>query len=186
MIRKHRLSPTLSAVFLAGLLVLPVRLWSQAPEGITVHGDWVIEVLNADGSLAHRHAFRNALDLFGKRDLAAFLSRTNPVALWRVLARGTDGLCLPSADYCQIAESGDNLTSGGISASKNLTVTGADVEVVLHGSFVAATSGSVSSVMTVNMRNDTAAGAFTQTTLSSPIPVEATQTVSVTVTFSFQ
>lgn len=186
MIRKHCWSPKLSAVLLAGLLILPARLWSQAPEGITVHGDWVIEVRNADGSLAHRHAFKNALDVYGKRDLAAFLSRTNPVALWRIIANGTNGLCLSSADYCQIAESGDNLSSGGISASKNLTVTGSDVEVVLHGSFVAAASGSVSSVMTINMRNDTAAGPFTQTALSSPIAVEATQTVSVTVTFSFQ
>ena len=44
-------------------------------EGIKVHGHWVIDVRNPDGSLAQHRDFENALTLFGAQQLAAFLAR---------------------------------------------------------------------------------------------------------------
>jgi hypothetical protein len=56
-------------VLLAGLLVgSTIQIFAQSPgrepgmqEGVQVHGDWVIDVRNPDGTLAHHHVFRNAL-----------------------------------------------------------------------------------------------------------------------------
>src|SRR5574341_1058320 len=45
-------------------------------EGIQVHGDWVIEVRNADGSMAERREFENALTSAGSQYLDLVLART--------------------------------------------------------------------------------------------------------------
>lgn len=58
---------------------------AQQREGIRVHGDWVIEVLNADGTLAQRHEFKNALVLgHGDVALADLLSRKVSAGRWEV------------------------------------------------------------------------------------------------------
>src|SRR6266540_6947675 len=44
-------------------------------EGIQVHGDWVIEVRNADGSVAERREFENALHSQGQQFLTNVLGR---------------------------------------------------------------------------------------------------------------
>ena len=50
---------------LVALLVLAStarNVSAQAREGITVHGSWLIEVTNADGTLAERREFENGLE----------------------------------------------------------------------------------------------------------------------------
>ena len=53
-------------------------------EGISVHGDWVIEVRNPDGSIAERREFENALSGFGANFLAKLLDRTASTGAWAV------------------------------------------------------------------------------------------------------
>ncbi len=89
------LTPTLrtltftAAIALAALVMPPAAAAQLAErssgprEGVKVHGHWVIEVKNADGSVAERKEFENELALpgdepyagVGNRILAALLSR---------------------------------------------------------------------------------------------------------------
>lgn len=64
-------------VLVAGLLLLlaVAPTASAQDEGIKVHGDWVIEVLNPDGTLVTRHEFKNALTADGKQFLANLLAQ---------------------------------------------------------------------------------------------------------------
>src|SRR6266508_5833565 len=53
-------------------------------EGIQVHGDWVIEVRNTDGSLAERREFENALTSQGQILLAGSLAREFHPGVWGI------------------------------------------------------------------------------------------------------
>jgi len=57
-------------------------------EGIKVHGRWVIEVMNPDGTLADRREFDNAL--IGGAHLSALLARTTSVGKWAIELRSSD------------------------------------------------------------------------------------------------
>lgn len=60
-------------------------------EGIQVHGDWVIEVYNEDGTLDESVEFENALSVFGARQLARLVSGNASEGDWQIrLAAGTD------------------------------------------------------------------------------------------------
>jgi hypothetical protein len=57
-------SVLLAALLAAGTSQVFAQNAGRAPgmqEGVKVHGDWVIEVRNPDGKLAHRREFKNAL-----------------------------------------------------------------------------------------------------------------------------
>lgn len=54
-------------------------------EGIQIHGHWVIEVRNPDGTLGQRREFENALVPQGTNVLAGVLSGSAVVASWQVL-----------------------------------------------------------------------------------------------------
>jgi hypothetical protein len=100
-----------ASIALAGL-VLPPAAAAQAAErpsgpreGVKVHGHWVIEVKNADGSVAQRKEFENELALpgdepyagVGNRILAALLSRQASVGLWEIQLHGVNvELCFSS------------------------------------------------------------------------------------------
>ena len=80
-------------------------------QGIKLHGHWVIEVRNPDGTLASRHEFDNSLISSGKSLLAALFGKY-AVERWTIALRnlpgnspcvGSDGTT-PTA--CQITESG--------------------------------------------------------------------------------
>src|SRR4051812_26817563 len=103
MSRKHEAWRWVAVVGFVALF-RPAVAQAQRAEGITVHGNWVIEVRNRDGSVAQRREFENALQVYGQRDLVGFLSRTNPVSFWGVITNGTAGMCLSGADYCQLNE----------------------------------------------------------------------------------
>ena len=55
-------------------------------EGVHVHGDWVIDVRNPDGTLAHRHAFKNAL--VDTPLLAAIMTRGGVPGQWQIRLGG--------------------------------------------------------------------------------------------------
>lgn len=54
------------------------------PEGIEVHGDWTIDVLEPDGRLVRHVEFRNALVLEG-RSLIPILSRNATMGVWTIV-----------------------------------------------------------------------------------------------------
>lgn len=112
------------------LLLLPIALlgvasnaFSQTPregaprEGITVHGHWVIDVRNPDGSLASHLEFENRLALpgdepfggAGNRILAALLGRSSSAGVWEIQLHGINvDLCqdlgAPVVNGCVITE----------------------------------------------------------------------------------
>src|SRR3990172_1924035 len=76
---------------------------SDLGEGIQVHGDWVIEVRNADGSLAERREFQNQFLASHFMDLV--LARTASVGEWGLTLVAQGGPCGP-APFCFISEVG--------------------------------------------------------------------------------
>ena len=175
-----------TAAVVGALLLQPQVLRAQgAAQGIKVHGHWVIEVRNADGSLHIRREFDNALLASGKQTLAEVLIGQRAMGLWRVTAEAGSALCTTGGNLnsnCSMVESTSPFAED-YRTFKNLTKTlTAASELVLHGSFVATNSASITFVATEVSPPGTF---FTERQLDTPIPVEATQTVSVTVTFTF-
>ncbi|SRR6266513_4218145 len=186
------------AAVLGAAFVLPQGLHGQGPaQGIKVHGHWVIEVRNSDGTLQLRREFENALTTAGQRALGQLLSGQRTADSWIVNAGSSVGASDPcvlstgARGPCVVEETTGPVVSPP--AFKSLTksfASGNDLELVLQGSFEASNDGTVSYVQTsvyTHLRDGTGAFgfAFTSTNLASPIPVQATQTVSVTVTFTF-
>ena len=175
-------------------------------EGIKVHGHWVIEVRNPDGSLVKRHEFNNALsDLGGKQFLASLLSRSNnilAVGKWIVILEGTDSTGTPGVPLGRIFEPGLINPPGGSNFpfdSSNLVVppiAPSGKSFTLTGSVTLPAGGTVNKVFTgvgacsFSPCNVTLQFLFTEATLGIPgappsAPVAAGQIVQVTVTFSF-
>jgi hypothetical protein len=182
---------------------VPERSANQASSGgpqenVKVHGDWTIEVRNADGTLATRREFRNRLLDSGKLALANFVTRQNTVGQWVVNITG--GVNNPNAIVCntgcQISESTSTL-----GASHNLTVAQSPSGVVLSGSILPSKGGEINRVIadviqcpptaTPNAPCFITAGGsavyanFTFALLNLPITVADGQIVTVTVVFSF-
>ena len=115
-------------------------------EGVKVHGHWVIDVRNADGSLASHTEFENRLALpgdepfggAGNRILAALLGRSSSVGVWEIQLHGVNvdlcqDLAAPVVNGCVITEP----FAATVAANyfKNLTMT-TDVQagtIVLKG-----------------------------------------------------
>ena len=105
-----------------------------ASEGIQVHGDWVIEVRDPDGTLVTHREFRNALEGFGDDALADFLGRQTSVGLWQVglHALTGDNPCENSSsseNSCIVVESANDDT--GPQYFKTLTVTSNSGQLIL-------------------------------------------------------
>jgi hypothetical protein len=182
-------------------------------EGIKVHGRWVIEVRNPDGTLTARHEFNNALSDGGRQALALLLSRShNSPGKWLIGLTGPTGPatspCNGGIDAqgnpsptCRIIEPGSSNPRGGNSESANLQIslTGplGGTTVTLTGSVTALVSATVGRVFTSFATCPTSpcnlAGApnlFSDASLGfpgtpSPVPVVAGQIIQVTVVFTF-
>jgi hypothetical protein len=122
---------------------------SDAPvDGIKVHGHWIIDLRNPDGTLATHREFENSLQPSGAAALASNLARQIVTGTWLIQLQGT--VC--SGFYCAIYENLDTNASGP-NVFKPLTV-GAPTsgsysgDLVLSGSFIAPTSGTVTAVST--------------------------------------
>jgi len=180
----------------------------QAEQGIKVHGRWIIEIRNPDGSLVSRREFDNALQSTGSTMLSGFLSRTTSPGGWMVWLTTANTNASPPCgtdafpQNCVMVEP----TYAGSSTSnyyKNLTVGRGGTSqntVVLNGSAIAQRNGSVQQVATA-AQNCTGVGStclggaavlattfsrFTFAAAGQPdISVQAGQQIQVTVEFSF-
>jgi hypothetical protein len=171
-----------AGIFSALGLVMPGQVIGQSAEGIKVHGHWVIEVRDADGTLHERRAFENALTVLGKQTLVNLLGgKQGPITRWRVYLYGSgstiDDPCLKG---CLIYEPAVTLSIPTIS----------DGSFSLHAQTTAETDGNVGHVQAQTSISTAFSlstfDSFTAATISPAVPVQATQTISVTVTFSFQ
>ena len=181
-------------------------------EGIKVHGHWIIEVRNPNGTLVERREFENSL--IDGNMLVTFLSRNGTPGLWRVELAGTNGPCLLAGAQapCSAVEATDPSTASNISKSLTLSFIGQKSKVlVLSGSVTAAADGEIDEVLTQLTRCgpglapgalnsvclNTPAQNFTGTDLATPVngqcspntacvvTVVAGQIIQVTVVISF-
>ena len=168
------------------------RAAGSRSESIGVHGGWVIDVRNADGSLAAHREFENALQPDGASALVSVLSGANAFG---PMAISLDG----SAHPCSLERFG--IVAGlpcifAPTAASQLQPTGA---LVLTGTVTASANGVIDVVSTLSQ---TSCGAgpspcgpvspqltFTQFSFAgspiAPIQVVVGQVIQVTVTLSF-
>jgi len=150
-------------------------------EGIAVHGHWVIEVRNADGSLAERREFENSLTSDGKQTLRQLLLGDYSIEGWCIMlfdsmkdqARIVDDDCpLTGPDYFKGLKA-------GYSTSNN--------DIILSGEAIMNKDIKINTVLTYTRNSyqpDNFKG-FTVKEISPAVEVKKGQQVIVTVTISF-
>jgi len=192
-------------VVASGLAALQAQEPKGPREGITVHGHWVIDVRNPDGTLVSHRDFENALFADGPKLLAGLLTHSKSMGFWIIQLYGDSaspcgshtagGTIRPNP--CQVVEPALNGSSSFVT-SRNLVVSagGAGDTVTLTGSVQASTVGSLTRVETQALACEagptlpwcdipsTQSYPFTSATIA-PIAVAANQIIQVTVTFSF-
>jgi len=191
-------------VLIIGAVAIYSPTWSVesgggTQEDITVHGHWMIEVSNPDGTLVERREFDNAFDTqYGAINLARVLTRQRTVAYWQI---ELTSLNFEPYFMYNIQEANDPTTPAH--NSKNLVVelieSGDDAgTIVLSGIATAHQDGKISYVSTQllavgpdNAPSDTSftgtiwGSNFTKFTLSPGVDVTEGQQVAVTVFISF-
>jgi hypothetical protein len=153
-------------------------------EGITVHGHWVIDVRNPDGSLAQHREFENSLINGGPQVLSQMLAGAVVPGNWAVLlgpssGNGpcsntyvpTGGTTSTASEICEVVQS--LTTAPGVGdcqqnlCAVGLTVTGPQTTaVLLSGTIVSnqtGTIGAVSTTLAYCINQNVAAGGFTIT-----------------------
>lgn len=170
-------------------------LAAASPPGgaIGVHGQWTIDVLDADGALVARREFHNDLTFDGARYLAAVLGRNQRPGFWSVhlLGEGTyDGPC-PAG--CWIREPDD--PRGGLTSTWSLAIGRSARTLHLAGTAIANVDGSISRVATYSQTCELGSPApcgyadatkITSTQVSPPVALLEGQqaVVNVDITFS--
>jgi hypothetical protein len=183
-------------VLVAGTFaVIPVTTRAQS-EGIKVHGQWLIEVRNPDGTLAQRQEFNNALHSGGIH-LTSLLSRASGMGFWEVAVYDSQqSPCLGGTRFpeCEIVE--PNISFTGTNVFKTLSVSTQgpnNNQLVLQGTATALVDGRISQVYSnfgtcpggTGLCSGVLALPFTSHSLSTPIPVVAGQIIQVRVVISF-
>jgi len=180
--------------------------------GIKVHGHWVIEVKNPDGTVAAHRDFENSL-VQPATLLANVLSRQAQLGYWSIVlapSNGNTSPCSATGLACFIVENGESCNIAAVAAEDCFVTMQAPVAsnggtVTLAGSAPASFAGTIVTVATDVMEcpigPDSTLGcvenggpgvAFTSASSTStppafaPVTVAAGQTISATVTFSFQ
>ena len=200
----------LVALALAGI---PATALAQS-EGIKVHGRWVIEVQNPDGTVVERREFNNALQSGGQQILAGLLSRVSVPGRWAVHfgnaphAAGASpcqgGTGHSFGNFCTLMENAASNPTGGTAESRNLVVTLASTSVSMTGTITALVDGSIARVATqlgacvastvnYSIADCNIGGAplpFSDASLGFPgyplpVNVVAGQIIKITVTFTF-
>lgn len=177
---------------------------AQGPrEGIVVHGNWVLEVRNPDGTLAERRAFENGLASGGDQGadlLAQFLGRQRAIGPWAVYLINPTGTAPWSRPPYGIVKESNGLPSQP-GFSRDLTLARSLGAIILTGSITATVDGAITDVATeidtcpgaVTMLScpDTKQGRLTYTPVKNssgvptPLALLAGQIVQVKVTISF-
>lgn len=156
--------------------------------GIRVHGHWVIEVRDPDGSLAQRREFDNALMTTGVEVLGSVMAKEATIGHWRIwLGRFVCENGASSPANCLLFEATDAVSPGNPHVFNTLTVAATTGGLVLSGQATAQRDGSITEVMTrAKMTGQPAAsGPFTLHNDVPGTPVFAGQSISVTVTITF-
>jgi len=183
-------------------------------EGIKVHGHWVIDVRNPDGSLAQHRDFENALAPGGATELVQFLAGATTPGTWGIMLSGSPAPCGAAGEPvpCYLFEPRARVI--GVAFGPKNVVVSRDferIQIVLSGTATASQDTSVTKVATsLGMCAATASptacteagetngdggtnggGGFFTFALSSPagpftpVPVKPGQIIQVTVTISF-
>jgi hypothetical protein len=170
----------------------PLRAGERAAdEGVKVHGHWMIEVRNADGSLSGRYEIENALAPAGRRVLAGILgprfSGTFTVrGRWLVVMAAGDPNAYPcfGNDACSLGESGVHGTDGILTVA----LAGGGDTVKLSGSVRADRNGRIDQVLTLQRlesSSGTADVVFSSKLFFPVIEIVEGQTIDVSVVLSF-
>lgn len=168
-----------------GLVAAPLAAQSSdgasgTGEGVNVHGDWVIEVVNPDGTVQARHEFANALQNAGAMYLAARLSgASQPVANPLEIFLGGAGC------NCLIRAPGAPDPGLGAAQGNDLLMSVNGGAVILRGSVPVQATGEVTQVGTYFVPGEGGFGVFTLKALDAGVAVIEGQTLVVTVTLSF-
>lgn len=190
------------AIVILGVLLaasVPAALAQGPQEGIKVHGHWVIEVANPDGSVASHLEFENALMPGGARVLASLLSRNAAeVRGWEVQLVPSPGTAPfgsvtidgnTTARNARIVEANFQYVGVPIGLSVTLVSAQAGDTVVLQGRTTAGAAGQISAVATqltsASLTGWSQTSDFSGTSLPSLVTLAAGQIVQVTVTLSF-
>lgn len=184
-------------------LIASASLHDEEPQdGIKVHGHWIIEVMNPDGTLVESREFENALFTTagsGAEVLAQLLTRQYSVGGWGIMAGNTvlaDNPFFGSDPtvnkYAYIME--PHTATLQPYEFTTLTIgTGDGKKVVLRGTAIAQRDGSINQVHTlVGKAPNTEAPSvhypafyLTTKTLTEAIPVLEGQSILLTVELSF-
>jgi hypothetical protein len=178
---------------------------SPSQVGITVHGYWVMDIVNPDGSIAEHREFENALTSLGGDTLAKVLSRQNSVGAWGIKLSCDSG-AYPRGMIDYIVEPGattyDSMVGGDFFTTDNdaftLTVLHDTGRVILRGtSREALVDTNLTAVDTIIYRLPSSSAPvkdylhegysqFTQYIFSGSLPHVVTgQTITLTVTITF-
>ena len=122
-----------------------------AQEGIKVHGHWIIDIRNPDGTLATHREFENSLTTTGAAGLSSSLGRTGVIGLWYIVVQG--GLCPAGGGggACLLVEATETLVAANFYKTLVVSAPTSGVyngDLVLSGNFTAPVSGAVSQVFT--------------------------------------
>ncbi len=174
-------------------------------EGIKVHGHWIIDIRDPDGTLVTRREFENSLE--SSHGLPLVLARLKTVGVWSIGLSGSSPPCTNAGNQvdCQIEETVSTVFANDTNVFKTLTLSvptsGSNVgKLVLSGSAIAlkgkelGTTASITLVSTSNARCEptippasncgTGRILFTSSTMS-PVSVSAGQQIQVTVIIGF-
>ena len=128
-------------------------------QGMKVHGHWIIDVKNADGTLAHHHEFENSLQYDGQQLLTGLLSGYAVMGGWEIYfttqGGGTSPCAGGTAPFCAIVQSTTAqpglFACGLYTCVGGLTVTptfGSGPTIKLAGSITAPNAGTIGWVFT--------------------------------------
>jgi hypothetical protein len=185
---------TVMAIVVVLLPAFARQSLAQGPqEGIKVHGHWVIDVHNPDGTLVSHTEFENALKPGGAVALSMLLTRETESPSWSVTlepdAAGRPFGVSGSVGLAAVLFEGVSDRTLASNYFGGLTVARVSGTVVLKGTATALANGGISSVST-DLGTVIASGVhgvlpFSGTTLPNSVALSAGQIVQVTVTLSF-
>lgn len=157
--------------------------------GVGVSGHWVIQVLNADGSVASRTEFDNHLTADGAALLARIALRQGTAGSWQIASSGAR-VGAPGVVSISMGESSNPALALSSPAPGSLRLSGearpnAAVDLRDVSTSLKECAASVTAIVCARDSQPGTVRAFTAFTLPSPIRAAANQTVQVQVDIGF-
>lgn len=172
-------------------------------QGIKVHGHWVIDILNPDGSLASHHEFENSLQSTGGAYLAGVLTGTSAAIGGQLVGVTVTSPSAPngSLNFIGKAPSGcpqavNTFSLAFATCNLGLAISSSGAAVTLTGTTSPLGAGTISNVGTwlancntnvtpANCPNSPWTGVFQLTGTTQSISVVQNQSAYISVTISF-